>query len=51
MPFDQVHFHGVGAVDSIVDIVSAAVCLDNLTDEVIVTGVGEGSGFVDASTA
>ncbi|MBC3887472.1 nickel pincer cofactor biosynthesis protein LarC [Acetobacterium paludosum] len=47
VPSEQVHFHEVGAVDSIVDIVAVAVCLDNLDiHEVIVPEVYEGRGFV-----
>jgi pyridinium-3,5-bisthiocarboxylic acid mononucleotide nickel chelatase len=44
---DKVHFHEVGAVDSIIDVVGAAICYNALNvDGVHVSTVELGSGFV-----
>jgi uncharacterized protein (TIGR00299 family) protein len=44
---DNVHFHEVGAVDSIIDVVGAAICFNALkVDGVHVSTVELGSGFV-----
>lgn len=47
LPENEVHFHEVGAVDSIVDIIAVSVCLDNLSiEECIVPVLTEGTGMI-----
>jgi pyridinium-3,5-bisthiocarboxylic acid mononucleotide nickel chelatase len=49
-PIDEIHFHEVGAIDSIVDIVGTAICLSLLKiDKVVSSPLHLGTGFIKSA--
>lgn len=50
MPLEKVHFHEVGATDSIVDIVGACVALHLLkVDRIVASPIADGHGFINVA--
>ncbi len=48
VPLEKIHFHEVGAIDSIVDIVGACICLENMeVSRILSTPVKLGKGLIN----
>ena len=49
-PLEEVHFHEVGAIDSIVDIVGTAILINKINpDKIISSAVNDGYGFIECA--
>ncbi len=49
-PLEEVHFHEVGAIDSIVDIVGTAILIDKINPNKIISSiVNDGYGFIECA--